>query len=145
MLYEDTDNNGVFGSADQQISTASLVAGESRVLFVRVFVPATASGGSSNSTELTVSSATETLLVTDITNVSSGNITVLKEQALDNQCDGVLDSGYSSNTFSVEPGNNCVRYRLIATNVGSESVVNVVVADATPTFTSYTDLSLIHI
>jgi len=142
VLYEDTDNNGVFGSADQQISTASLAAGESRVLFVRVFVPATASGGSSNSTELTVSSATETLLVTDITNVSSGNITVLKEQALDNQCDGVLDSGYSSNTFSVEPGNNCVRYRLIATNVGSESVVNVVVADATPTFTSYTDSAL---
>ena len=142
VLYEDTDNNGVFGASDQQISTASLAAGESRVLFVRVFVPATAIGGSSNSTELLVSSATETLLVTDITNVSSGNITVLKEQALDNQCDGVLDSSYSSNTFSVEPGNNCVRYRLIATNVGSESVINVVVADATPTFTSYTASAL---
>lgn len=139
VLYEDTDGNGVFGAADQLINSVSLAAAESKVLFVRVFVPATASGGSSNLTELVVSSATETLSVTDVTNVSSGNITVLKEQALDNQCDGVLDSSYSSNTFSVEPGNNCVRYRLIATNVSSESVINVVVADATPTFTSYTD------
>ena len=62
---------------------------------------------------------------------------MIKEQALDSGCDGVLDSAYSSSVFSVEPGDNCISYRLTAINAGSENVMNVVVADATPTFTSY--------
>ncbi len=137
VLYEDTDSNGVLGSADQIIDSTTLMAGESKTLFLKIFAPGTAASGSSNSTELVASAGVEVLSVTDITNVSSGNITVLKEQALDSFCDGVLDSSYSVNGFSVEPGNNCVRYRLTAFNSGSESVLNVVVADATPTFTSY--------
>ncbi len=142
LLYEDTDGNGSLSSADQIVDSISLAASESRALFVRVFVPATAGDGVSNFTELTASSATETLSVTDITNVSAATISVLKEQALDRFCDGVLDSNYSSGTFDIEPGNNCVRYRLTAVNSGSQSVLNVVVADATPIFTSYAGIAL---
>lgn len=136
-LYEDTDGSGDLSPADQLINTISLSAGESKSIFVRVYVPGSAGDGSSNLTELVVDAGAEILSVTDTTNVSAAEITVLKEQALDISCDGLLDSNYTSGTFSVEPGNNCVRYRLTAFNGGIESVLNVVVADATPAFTSY--------
>ena len=91
----------------------------------------------SNFTELSAAWGSEVLVVTDVTQVSSAEITVVKEQALDNGCDGILDSAYSRSVFTVEPGNNCIRYRLTAINAGTGNVMNVVVADATPTFTSY--------
>jgi len=137
IVYEDTDGNGSLGSADQIISVTDLQAGETKTLFVKVFVPGTAADGVSNLTELTAAWGAEVLVVADVTRVSSAEITVVKEQALDNGCDGVLDSAYSSSVFSVEPGNNCISYRLTAINAGAENVMNVVVADATPTFTSY--------
>jgi len=137
ILYEDTDGDGTLGAADQIISVTDLQAGETKTLFVKVFAPGTAADGVLNLTEVNVVWGAEVLSVTDVTHVSSGEISVYKEQALDNGCDGVLDSAYSSSMFSVEPGNNCISYRLTATNAGSESVLNVVVADATPTFTSY--------
>jgi len=141
-LFEDSDGDGLLGPNDQPISSLQMAAGESKTLLVKVFAPNNAAAGQANSTELTVSWGSSQLSVTDITNISSGTISVYKEQALDNGCDGVLDSGYSTSLFSVEPGNNCVRYRLTAFNNGSESVLNVVVADATPTFTSYTGVAL---
>ena len=138
IVFEDTDGDGMLGVSDQTIEFLPLLAaGETKMLFVKVFVPGTAPDGLSNSTVLTSSWSSGSLSVTDITNVSAGEISVTKEQALDAGCDGVLDSVFSSNGFAVEPGNNCVKYRLIATNAGSEAVLNVVVADATPTFTSY--------
>lgn len=142
LLYEDTDADGTLSTADQIVDTLSLANGESRTLFVKVFAPGTAGDGVANLSVLTASSAVETLSVTDITNVSAAKISVLKEQALDALCDGILDSSYTSSTFDIEPGNNCVRYRLTAVNSGSQSVLNVVVADATPIFTSYIGTAL---
>lgn len=135
LVYEDTDGDGTHSAADVPVDLLSLAAGESKALFVKVFAPATAS--QPNSTVLTASWSSGARSVTDITNISTGEITVVKEQALDNGCDGVLDSAYSLGVFSVEPGNNCVSYRLTAANRGSAAILNVVVADATPTFTSY--------
>ena len=103
------------------------------MFFVKVFAPGTAADGVSNLTELSAVWGSEVLTVTDITQVSSAEITVVKEQALDNGCDGILDSAYSRSVFTVEPGNNCIRYRLTAINAGTGNVMNVVV------------LSLIHI
>jgi len=137
IIYEDTDGDGSLGPSDPIVSVTDLQVGETKVLFVKVFAPGTAADGVSNLTELSAAWGSEVLTVTDITQVSSAEITVVKEQALDNGCDGVLDSAYSSSVFSVEPGNNCIRYRLTAINAGTENVMNVVVADATPTFTSY--------
>ena len=137
IVYEDADGDGFLSSSDPIVSVTDLQVGETKVLFVKVFAPGTAADGVSNLTELSAAWGSEVLSVTDITRVSSAEITVVKEQALDNGCDGVLDSAYSSSVFSVEPGNNCISYRLTAINAGSENVVNVVLADATPTFTSY--------
>ena len=61
----------------------------------------------------------------------------IKEQAPDFGCDGALDGSYGVGGFAVEPGNNCVSYRLTATNAGQATAFNVDVADATPEFTEY--------
>lgn len=137
LIYEDTDGDGSLSADDQIINTVNLPAGESIALFVRVFAPASAVALQFNSTVITVTDGVITQTVTDITNVTTGEISVQKEQALDNGCDGVLDTPYSFSVFAVEPGNNCISYRLTASNGGSASVLNVVVADATPSFTSY--------
>ncbi len=137
LIYEDIDGDGVLSAADVTVSVTQLFAGESKTLFVKVFAPGTAVDSQFNFSQLSATWGAESLSVTDITNISSGELSVTKEQALDNGCDGILDSGYTMSAFSVEPGNNCVRYRLTAINSGSQAVLNVVVADATPTFTSY--------
>ena len=139
LIYEDTDGNGSISSGDQIIDTVDLTPGQSMTLFVKVFAPANAPVTGFNSTVLRATSDAITHTVTDITKVSTGEISVMKEQAVDNGCDGVLDTPYGNSILAVEPGNNCVRYRLTAINGGSASVVNVVVADGTPTFTSYID------
>ena len=136
-VYEDTNSDGSLDSSDQLVSLIDLQAGETKTLFVKVYAPGTAAGGVLNKTELSATWGSDVLIVTDVTQVGSAEITVVKEQALDIGCDGVLDSSYSSSVFSVEPGNNCISYRLTAINAGSQNVMNVVVADATPTFTSY--------
>jgi len=137
IIYLDTDGDGQQSATDQIVSSVDLLSGESSTIFVKVFAPGTAPEAAFNSTELTASYSSVVLTVTDVSNISTGEITVLKEQALDNGCDGVLDSAYSSSPFEVAPGNNCVSYRLTASNQGSVMVHNVKVADATPTFTSY--------
>ena len=93
-----------------------------------------------NNTSLTVSwnSAADSVAVTDVTRITESELSIVKEQAPDLGCDGTLDGGYGVGSFSVEPGNNCVSYRLTARNDGSSTVFNVDIADATPAFTSYT-------
>ncbi len=140
ILYEDTNNDGIFSSADQPInSLANLPAGESAVLFVRVVSPANAAAGGFNVTTLTASANGGSLSVSveDVTTIASGDIAITKEQAPDIGCDGTLDGPYSAQPFFMEPGNNCVRYRLTATNAGIEPVFNAIIEDATPPFTVY--------
>ena len=76
-------------------------------------------------------------MVTDATRVAESELSIIKEQAPDLNCDGTLDGSYGVAIFSVEPGNNCVSYRLTASNDGSTTVYNVDIADATPAFTVY--------
>jgi len=139
-LYEDSDGDGAFTAADAELSAiASLAANQSQVLFVRVFSQTNTASGASNVTTITASwnAGSETASVTDRTTISAGDILITKEQAPDLGCDGTLDGPYSRQPFSLEPGNNCVRYRLIATNAGVEPVFNAVISDATPAFTVY--------
>jgi len=137
VIFEDIDGDGKLSAVDQELSSTSLLAGEQKKILINVFVPVTAIVGDTNNTQLVASWGSEKVTLTDVTSVSNAEISVLKEQALDNGCDGILDSAYGSSVFSVTPGNNCVSYRLTASNLGSTSIHNVVVADATPAFTSY--------
>jgi len=139
IVYEDSDGNGALSAGDQEVQLTSLLAGERKKLFVKVLAPTTAIEGETNNTVLIAQWDGKQIDVTDVTSISTGKISVLKEQALDDGCDGVLDSVYGSDVFAVSPGNNCVSYRLTARNLGSTSIHNVVVADATPAFTTYFD------
>jgi uncharacterized repeat protein (TIGR01451 family) len=141
IVYEDTDNSGDLTAADTPVSVIpTLAPGQVIPLFVRVFVPASAELLSVNNTTLTASwnGGADSVAATDVTRVTESELSIVKEQAPDLGCDGALDGSYGVGSFSVEPGNNCVSYRLTARNDGSNTVYNVDIADATPAFTSYT-------
>ena len=139
-VHEDANGDGTLDPDDPVVDAiAALAPGESRVLFVKAFAPPTAPAGASNVTTLvaTWDSGAESVSVDDVTTVASGDIGIVKEQAPDLGCDGSLDGAYTRQPFSVEPGGNCVSYRLTATNAGVEPVFNAVIEDATPPFTVY--------
>ena len=140
VVYEDTDGDDALGAADQVVDTISnLGIGDQRRLFVRIFAPAGAATLSVNQTTITASwnAGADEVSITDTTTVAEIEITIIKEQAPDFGCDGALDGSYGVGGFAVEPGNNCVSYRLTATNAGQATAFNVDVADATPEFTEY--------
>ncbi|MBX2825443.1 MAG: DUF11 domain-containing protein [Gammaproteobacteria bacterium] len=58
-------------------------------------------------------------------------------QAPDIGCDDAPDELFTTELITVAPGNNCVHYRLTATNIGLKTAYNVVVSDLTPAFTTY--------
>lgn len=140
VIYEDTDGNNILSGADQVVTLIpGLAVNEVRRLFVKVFSPSGAAVLSVNQTLLSVSwnAGASSAAVTDATTVAELEITIVKEQAPDFGCDGSLDGVYGVGGFAVEPGNNCVSYRLTATNAGHTTAYNVDVADATPAFTEY--------
>jgi len=139
-VHEDANGDGVFDAGDRRIDAIdSLGPGESRVLFVEVFAPPAAPEGAVNATTLSATwqGGGAVVAVDDVTTITSGDILIVKEQAPDIGCDGTLDGAYTHRLFAVEPGGNCVRYRLTATNAGTERVFNAVIEDATPPFTAY--------
>jgi uncharacterized repeat protein (TIGR01451 family) len=115
-------------------------------VFVQVFAPAGAPLGQVNTT--TVAATTVNLgysspaplpaNATDVTTVINGQLQLVKRQALDASCDGVPDAPYDviDITTGAIPG-ACLRYQIVVTNVGTSSVSNVVVSDATPSNTVY--------
>lgn len=162
LVYED-DGNGVWGPEDETIPLGGvlgtdngdeiLLPGESITVHVRVFAPASAVLGDINvkTITLTTTVGTDTLerSVTDSTSTSQGNTLILKEQALDSNCDGVPDgplactgdSCFSTSVFPVHPG-QCVLYRLTARNQSAEPVFNVLINDRTQAYTTYFQTAL---
>ncbi|MEM7258107.1 MAG: hypothetical protein AAF404_12060 [Pseudomonadota bacterium] len=140
IVYDDTNSNGSLDSSDLVITSISeLTPDEARSIFVKVFAPGGAATMTSNQTTLTVSwnGGVNTAANIDTTTVADIEISIIKEQAPDYGCTGALDGAYGVGGFSVEPGNNCVSYRLTATNAGLATAFNVEIADATPAFTEY--------
>ena len=123
-----------------------IAAGASVRLLVRVSATAGAAAGITDTTTLTVTTAGSingaaapaVVSTTDTTTVIAGNLVLLKEQALDANCDGIADTAFSNAniTAGAAPG-ACVRYRVTITNIGTSSVLSVVVSDATPANTTY--------
>lgn len=151
-LYWDTNGTGVFDAGDLAITDLSLIGGlapgASVRLFVRVSSPAGAPLGQLNTTTVTattsnlayVSAVPAPAVATDGTTVINGQLTISKAQALDALCDGSPDGPYGvlNITTGAVPG-ACLRYEITVTNIGTTSVTNVVVNDATPANTVYSD------
>jgi uncharacterized repeat protein (TIGR01451 family) len=149
-LYYDTNGSGVFDAGDFPLSditaNGGLAPGASLRVFVQVFAPAGAALGQVNTTTLTVHTVNVGFSTTppadanatDQTTVINGQLQLVKRQALDALCDGIADAAFDvlDITAGAIPG-ACVRYEIVVTNVGTTSVTNVVVNDATPANTVY--------
>ena len=150
VIYRDANNNGVIDATDPVVNVAadlgSLAPGASVKLLVRVTANAGVAAGTTDTTTLTVTTAgvvngaaaPAVVTTTDGTTVIAGNLVMLKEQALDANCDGIADTAFSNANVSTGaiPG-ACVRYRVTITNIGTSDVVSVVLSDATPANTTY--------
>ena len=149
-LFWDTNASGVLDAGDVAIADLSaiggLAPGASVRLFVQVFAPAGAPLGQVNVTTLTAttvnlgytSPAPAPVSSTDASTVINGQVVITKEQALDADCNGTEDAAFGVVNLSSLPG-GCIRYQITITNNGTADVTNVVVSDATPPNTTYTD------
>lgn len=160
VVYWDKNNDGVLDPSDPIVTdlsqltggtngantAAGLAPGKSARLFVKTSAPAGATSGAANVTSLAVTlagvnggaSAPAAVTATDTSTVIVSQLTLVKTQALDANCDGIADTAFSPVAIvsGAAPG-GCLRYEITATNVGPVTVTNVVVSDATPVYTTY--------
>ena len=150
IVYLDVNNNNIIDAGDVVVNTAadlgSIAAGASKQLLVKVTASSGVGIGVVDNSTLTATTVgltngvavPATVNATDTTTVISGNIVLLKEQALDANCHGTPDTAYSVATISTGaiPG-ACIRYRVTATNNGSANVNTLVLSDSTPVSTTY--------
>ncbi|MBC5781362.1 DUF11 domain-containing protein [Ramlibacter sp. USB13] len=153
-LYYDTNGNGILDATDAlvgatlNVGAGGLAKGASMTIFNKVIAPSGAVAGTVNATTITVTTvnagysttAPADATATDSTTVISGNLTLVKEQAIDATCDGTPDTAYSQAALNAGPG-QCVMYRITVTNVGAANATSIVVSDATPTFTTISTLA----
>ena len=150
VIYKDVNADGQLDASDTPLTNQVLEAGQSFPILIKLFAPATASMGVKNTQTLTVSAyqndgdtdpttctgAKLTDKVQDVTTVNTSKMSIIKEQAIDANCDHNADSTFSTTAFQVQPG-ACVVYRLTATNTGATPVKNARIDDAAPTFTQF--------
>jgi trimeric autotransporter adhesin len=151
IVYLDVNNNNVIDVGDVVVNTAAnlgvFAVNQSKQLLVKVTASSGVGIGVLDTTTLTATTAgvinaiaaPAVVIATDATTVISGNLVLIKEQALDAACDGTADTAYSTTTITTGaiPG-ACIRYRITATNNGSANVTGLVVSDSTPAATTYT-------
>ena len=141
-LWDDANGDGELGPGDVLVAGPSSISpGQERTVFAKVTAPAGAPIGAVDVTTIEVrwNADAEALSVSDRTTVSLANVSIRKLQAGDVGCDGAPDPGTDFGTAPIEiaPGNNCVIYRLEATNAGVETSYDVSILDATPPWTVY--------
>ena len=143
VFYQDTNTNGVLDAADQAISTATtftLTPGQSVTLFVKVTSPNGAAVGTLDTTTARAGYNATFATAQDDSTVIAGQLRLVKQQALDATCSGTPGAYTQANiTVGAVPG-ACVSYQVIATNSGVSNITSVVVSDATPAFTVYSNV-----
>jgi uncharacterized repeat protein (TIGR01451 family) len=148
-VHYDANDNGVFDETDPVITNLNSILGgvlptKSITLFVKVYSPAGAMIGAFNTTTLTatttggIGTPPPAATIADGTTIIAGHLKLEKTQALDTNGDGVPDIGYAVTTITTgaKPGTS-IRYRVVATNIGTADVTDVKIIDATPAYTTY--------
>ncbi|MDT4856011.1 hypothetical protein FQZ97_903860 [compost metagenome] len=143
-LYIDVDGDGQIGSGDTLVTgtiPGPLAANGTQKLLVKVFAPGGASAGAVDTATVTVTfpagaTSCGTPSATDVTTVITGQMRLVKTQALDTNCDGT-EVPSSSAPLVAKPG-ECIVYRVVATNEGAAPVTNMSINDAVPAYTSFT-------
>ena len=155
VIYYDVNGNGLVDGSDTIVTNmsftsaggAGLAPSESVRLLVKVFAPPGVAVGTINVTTITATTANGTYTTTvptvatatDNSTVISGDLTLLKEQALDADLNGTPDTAYATTdiTTGALPGKS-IRYRITVTNKGIAPATSVKVYDTTPAYTVYT-------
>lgn len=143
-LYIDNDGDGQIGANDSLVGTdgqigTALAAGASQKLLVKVFAPGGATAGGSDAVTVAVTFPAGSCgkpSVTDTTTVVTGQMRLVKTQALDTSCGTTIPaaSAFSSVVLTAKPG-ECIVYRVVATNQGVAPVTNMSINDAVPAYT----------
>ena len=156
--FLDLDEDGSVSSGDVLLTDQDLAVGEQLRIVVRIFIPNSAVIGIDNITTVEAQGYVDdglvdcpgatTLLtdsVLDTTITTNTDMVITKRQLIDTDCDGIVDIApsntdpaalFSLDTFTVLP-QQCVIYRLDATNQGLEILFNATVRDIVPGFTTY--------
>lgn len=152
-VYVDLNNNGEADDnelvTDGDLSSVlvdGLAPGEEARIIVKVEAPTSAVPGLTNVTVFEIdpldpplNANSDDVLApisnTDTTIVNDGQVRLVKEQAVDADCDGG-ETVFTINNVSAEPG-QCVQYRITATNEGNVDVTDVVISDTTPAYTTF--------
>lgn len=132
----------------------TLDPGESYIVFNRVQVSAVGLSGLTETATIEIASSltddatptpasvtdgnTANNSVEDEVTIVSGIMTLVKEQAVDADCNGTADAppGFGTVQIQADPG-TCVLYRVTATNTGTANALSVEIRDETPVFTTY--------
>ena len=147
-LFIDVNGNGVIDAGDTPVVAGStvnpaLLAGASQKILVRVFAPGGATPGLNDTVTVTATFAPanggtcNAPSATDVSTVVTGQIRVVKTQALDANCDGIADvaGSFAATLITAKPG-QCIIYKVVATNEGTAPITNLSINDAVPPFTT---------
>jgi len=144
VTYVDVNGDGQIDAGDTLITgpLPVLAAGTQRKLLAKVFAPGGATAGQVSTVTMTATDANTdggtacpVVSATDTTTVITGQVRLLKTQALDANCDGTEEPA-SSAQLGAQPG-QCIVYKVVATNEGAAPVANVTINDAVPVYTLY--------
>lgn len=145
VTYVDVNGDGQIDAGDTLITAPlpALAGGTQTKILVKVFAPGGATAGSVSSVTVTATDADTdgdgftcpAVSADDVTTVITGQLRLVKTQAVDANCDGTEEPN-SSALLSAAPG-QCLIYKVIATNEGAAPVTNVTVNDGVPINTSY--------
>ncbi|KQW61197.1 beta strand repeat-containing protein [Variovorax sp. Root411] len=143
-LYIDVNGDGQIDSGDTLVTgpiAGPLAAGGTQKLLVKVFAPGGASAGAVDTATVTVTfpagaTSCGTPSANDVTTVITGQMRLVKTQAMDPTCAGTVVPS-SSAPLVAKPG-ECIVYRVVATNEGVAPLTNMSINDAVPAFTSLT-------
>ena len=142
--YLDSNKNGQLDSADQLISGnltlsgAMLPANSSIGIFAKVQAPNNSVSGVTDTITLQLKDSNGNILdsATDITRVTKTQLRLYKLQAKDDNCDGIADGNYTTNTLSIgrnsDGSSQCVLYRLTVKNEGASAIGKFTFYDAVP-------------
>ncbi len=147
VIYYDANANGILDTNEVIVTslTNTVAVGSTVKVLVKVFAPPGAPIGAINATTITASVVNGTYITTvptstsatDATTVISADLTLLKKQALDTNCDGTVDMTFTTSDINTALPGNCLRYEITVKNNGSTSATNIVLSDATPAFTTF--------
>jgi uncharacterized repeat protein (TIGR01451 family) len=149
-LFLDVNGDGQIDAGDTPITAplpGPIAAGGTQKILVRVFASGSATPGLLDTVVVTATFTDAapncgSPSATDVSTVVTGQLRVMKTQALNAAVAGVcpvVGGGLVYNTAllqNVRPG-DCVVYQVVATNEGTAAVTGVTLSDAVPSYTTY--------